>query len=437
MRNKMSGTTATSLSTPRRMDDATPNSLGFSVVNTRMRSGSCQERQKEGSDRGRSRVKHKESFDRKQSSNGANFEKITPNAPIRHRERSGLTLGSTRNEYCESRDTTGMGPGQSFSKEIRDTSMREEPLREVAPKSGSSKEEKIPAKSGPAQGEIEAVAMVDKEGRPFTRILIGRKRERLVIKKVTPKKMYDTVDESKGTTTKNALFRRKTPGSPDATNSHTPPESSIKMKRIRSFLSRPQRFNRSSSEKNASTTQHVHTITVALNQEAGQCEAKIPPRLTSEEGIELIALRTDADVDKAGAIFEMENLGTRDLGLAERLKQENPEKQKSKNHIMSSLSMTRSVSRKRSFTFKTPASLKRWSCRPVDHEKSSCDDASHGVYSCSKTTESEVIQKYGKEKAPKHRGAPFVSSKKDTTAYDIKNGIYTSAKHAGAEGNKG
>jgi hypothetical protein len=159
MRNKTSGTTATSLSTPRRMDG-----LGFTVVNAKSRPGGYPERQKEGSDWGRSRVKPKKSFDRKQSSNGvsANFENITPNAPIRHRigrERSGLALSSTRNDYCESRDTTGMSPGQSFSKEITDTSMREEPSREVARNSDPSKEEKIPTKSGPAPGEIEVVAM--------------------------------------------------------------------------------------------------------------------------------------------------------------------------------------------------------------------------------------------------------------------------------------
>ena len=350
MRNKTSGTTATSLSTPRRTDGATPNSLGFSVVNAKRRSGRYPERQKEGSECVRSRMKTKKSFDRKQSSNVANFEKITPNAPIRQRERSGLARSSTRKDHCESRDTTGMNPCPSLSKKIRDTSMREELSREVAPNSDPSKEDKIPTKSDSAPGEIEVVAMVDKEGRHFTRILVGRKRDRLVIKKAAPKKIHDA-NESKGTTTKLAPFRRKNSGSEDAKKGQTPLKSSIKMKRIRSLLSRPQRVKRSSSGKNASTTQHVHANAVALNQEAGLCQAKIPPLPASEEGVELIALGTDDDDDdddRAGVIFEMENLGTRDLRLASRLEQENSKNQKSKNHILSSLSMTRPASRKRS-----------------------------------------------------------------------------------------
>jgi hypothetical protein len=341
MRNKTSGITATSLSTPRRMDGATPNSLGSQFVNAKRRSGRYLERHKEGNDCGRSRVKTKKSFDRKQSSNGASFEKITPNAPIRHRERSGLALSSSSimNDCCESREATGMSPGQSFSKEIRDPSMREEVSREVAPNSDPSEEEKIPTKSDPAPGEIEVVAMVDKEGRDFTRILVGRKRERLVIKKVAAKKIHDTANESKGTTTKIAPFRRKNSGSDDAKNSQTPLESSIKMNRIiRSLLSRPQRVKRPSSRKNASTTQHVDAIAVALNQESGQCQAKIPPRPTSEEGIEPLVPKFSIS-KMTPALLTSSSV---------HLKQENSKNQKSKNHRLSSLSMTRSASRKRS-----------------------------------------------------------------------------------------
>jgi hypothetical protein len=281
MRNKTSRTTATSLSTPKRMDGAMPNSLGFSVVNAKRQPSRYPERQKEGSDG----VNPKKPFDRKQSSNGANFEKITPNAPISHLERSGLEPRSTRNDFCESRDASGMSPGQSFSKEIRDTSMRKKLSREVAPNSDPSEEDKILTKSDPAPGEIEVVAMVNKDGRRFTRILVGRKHVHLAPKIV--KKSHDTANESKGTTTKIAPFRRKSSGNKDAKNSQTPPESSIKMKRSKSFLSRPQRVKRSSSGKNASTTQDV------------------------------------------------------------RLKQENSQNQKSKNHILSSLSMTRAASSER------------------------------------------------------------------------------------------
>jgi hypothetical protein len=189
--------------------------------------------------------------------------------------------------------------------------------------------------------QTEVVAMVDKEGKKVTRILIGRKRDHLVIKKVAPKKINDIANESKGTTTKIAPFRRKNSLSEDAKNRQTPPESRIKMKRIMSFF-RPQRVIRSSSGKNASKTRHVHANAVASYQEAGQCQEKIPARPTSEKGIGLVGLRTDDDVDRAGAIFEMENLVTRDLRLAARLKQQNSKNPKSKNHILSSLSMTRS-----------------------------------------------------------------------------------------------
>jgi hypothetical protein len=86
----------------------------------------------------------------------------------------------------------------------------------MARNSDPSKEEKIPAKSGPAPGETEVVAMVDKEGKQFTRILIARKRKHLVIKKDAPKKINDTANESKGMTTKIAPFRRKNSSSEDA-----------------------------------------------------------------------------------------------------------------------------------------------------------------------------------------------------------------------------
>jgi hypothetical protein len=85
-----------------------------------------------------------------------------------------------------------MSRGRNFSKEIMYTLMREELSREVAPNSDPSNEEKVPARSGSAPGEIEVFDMVDKEGKQFTRILIGRKREHLVIKKVPPKKINDT-----------------------------------------------------------------------------------------------------------------------------------------------------------------------------------------------------------------------------------------------------
>ena len=111
-------------------------------------------------------------------------------------------------------------------------------------------------------------------------------------------------------------------------------------------------MKKSSSGNNPSTTQHIHANAVALNQEAGLCQAKIPPPPTFEEGIELIALQTDDadddDDDRAGVIFEMENLSTRDSRLTARPKQENSKNPKSKNHMLSSLSVTRPSSRKRS-----------------------------------------------------------------------------------------